>query len=123
MPIQMTKRLALASPWPSTPPMAFTSPWLPAHSVRKARVLVADLAHIGVNGEDRLGDHRINELGDAMKVLGVTDWRLLGEPGKYRDSGMMVNRATTATGVSGKRTSCKLPRTSCRSSGHSARRC
>jgi N-acetyl-1-D-myo-inositol-2-amino-2-deoxy-alpha-D-glucopyranoside deacetylase len=24
-----------------------------------------------------------------MKVLGVADWRLLGEPGKYRDSGMM----------------------------------
>ncbi len=55
----------------------------------EGEVLVADLAHIGVNGEDRLGDHRINELGDAMKVLGVTDWRLLGEPGKYRDSGMM----------------------------------
>ena len=55
----------------------------------EGEVLVDDLAHIGVNGEDRLGDHRINELGDAMKVLGVTDWRLLGEPGKYRDSGMM----------------------------------
>ena len=55
----------------------------------EGEVLVADLAHIGVNGEDRLGDHRINELGDAMKVLGVTDWRPLGEPGKYRDSGMM----------------------------------
>ena len=55
----------------------------------EGEVLVADLAHIGVNGEDRLGDHRINELGDAMKVLGVSDWRLLGEPGKYRDSGMM----------------------------------
>ena len=55
----------------------------------EGEVLVADLAHIGVNGEDRLGDHRINELGDAMKVLGVADWRLLGEPGKYRDSGMM----------------------------------
>lgn len=55
----------------------------------EGEVLVADLAHIGVNGEDRLGDHRINELADAMNTLGVTDWRLLGEPGKYRDSGMM----------------------------------
>ncbi|MFA7265565.1 MAG: N-acetyl-1-D-myo-inositol-2-amino-2-deoxy-alpha-D-glucopyranoside deacetylase [Candidatus Nanopelagicales bacterium] len=55
----------------------------------EGEVLVADLAHLGVNGEDRLGDHRINELGDAMKQLGVSDWRLLGEPGKYRDSGMM----------------------------------
>ena len=41
----------------------------------EGEVLVADLAHIGVNGEDRLGEHRINELGDAMKVLGVADWR------------------------------------------------
>lgn len=55
----------------------------------EGEVLVADLEHIGVNGEDRLGDHRIVELGNAMGELGVTDWRLLGEPGKYRDSGMM----------------------------------
>ena len=55
----------------------------------EGEVLVADLEHIGVNGEDRLGDHRIVELGEAMKALGVDDWRLLGEPGKYRDSGMV----------------------------------
>ncbi len=55
----------------------------------EGEVLVADLAHIGVNAQDRLGDHRINELGEAMTHLGITDWRLLGEPGKYRDSGMM----------------------------------
>ncbi len=55
----------------------------------EGEVLVADLAHIGVNAEDRLGGHRINELGEAMTHLGITDWRLLGEPGKYRDSGMM----------------------------------
>lgn len=55
----------------------------------EGEVLVADLAHIGVNGEDRLGDHRIVELGEAMTHLGISDWRLLGGPGKYRDSGMM----------------------------------
>ncbi|NQU37143.1 MAG: N-acetyl-1-D-myo-inositol-2-amino-2-deoxy-alpha-D-glucopyranoside deacetylase, partial [Actinobacteria bacterium] len=55
----------------------------------EGEVLVADLEHIGVNGEDRLGDHRIVELGNAMKHLGVEDWRLLGEPGRYRDSGMV----------------------------------
>jgi N-acetyl-1-D-myo-inositol-2-amino-2-deoxy-alpha-D-glucopyranoside deacetylase len=55
----------------------------------EGEVLVADLEHIGVNGEDRLGDHRIVELGEAMIALGVEDWRLLGEPGRYRDSGMV----------------------------------
>ena len=64
----------------------------------EGEVLVADLAHLGVNGEDRLGDHRINELGDAMKHLGVTDWRLLGEPGKYRDSGMMGESSNNREG-------------------------
>ena len=29
------------------------------------------------------------ELADAMTALGVTDWRLLGGPGAYRDSGMV----------------------------------
>lgn len=55
----------------------------------EGEVLVPDLEHIGAAHEDRLGDHRIEELGAAMRELGVTDWRLLGEPGKYRDSGMM----------------------------------
>ncbi len=55
----------------------------------EGEVLVADLEHIGVNGEDRLGDHRIVELGAAMESLGVLDWQLLGGPGRYRDSGMV----------------------------------
>ncbi|MGV1036030.1 MAG: N-acetyl-1-D-myo-inositol-2-amino-2-deoxy-alpha-D-glucopyranoside deacetylase [Candidatus Nanopelagicales bacterium] len=55
----------------------------------EGEVLVPDLEHIGAAHEDRLGDHRIEELGAAMRELGVTDWRLLGEAGKYRDSGMM----------------------------------
>jgi len=55
----------------------------------EGEILVPDLEHIGVGGEDRLGDHRITELGDAMTSLGIEDWRFLGGPGKYRDSGMM----------------------------------
>ncbi|MFC8553369.1 N-acetyl-1-D-myo-inositol-2-amino-2-deoxy-alpha-D-glucopyranoside deacetylase, partial [Streptomyces sp. NPDC057273] len=39
--------------------------------------------------EDRLGPHRVGELADAMKELGVTDHRFLGGPGRFRDSGMM----------------------------------
>ena len=31
----------------------------------------------------------MTELADAMAALGVTDWRLLGGPGAYRDSGMV----------------------------------
>lgn len=35
-----------------------------------------------------LGRHRMDELASAMRELGVTDHRLLGAPGRYRDSGM-----------------------------------
>lgn len=55
----------------------------------EGEVLVPDLEHLGAAQEDRLGPHRETELADAMKELGISDWRLLGEPGKYRDSGMM----------------------------------
>jgi N-acetyl-1-D-myo-inositol-2-amino-2-deoxy-alpha-D-glucopyranoside deacetylase len=36
-----------------------------------------------------LGRHRMAELAHAMRELGVTDHRILGGPGRYRDSGMM----------------------------------
>lgn len=36
-----------------------------------------------------LGSHRLGELQDAMRALGVTDVRLLGGAGRYGDSGMM----------------------------------
>ncbi|MFI6459351.1 N-acetyl-1-D-myo-inositol-2-amino-2-deoxy-alpha-D-glucopyranoside deacetylase [Streptomyces sp. NPDC050538] len=36
-----------------------------------------------------LAEERERELAAAMKALGVTDHRLLGGPGRYRDSGMM----------------------------------
>jgi N-acetyl-1-D-myo-inositol-2-amino-2-deoxy-alpha-D-glucopyranoside deacetylase len=53
-------------------------------------ILVPELAHLASSAEDKLGDHRINELADAMKALGITDHRFLAEGEKtYRDSGMM----------------------------------
>ena len=55
----------------------------------EGEVLLDDIAHLAADGEDRLGEHRFHELKAAMEVLGVTDWRLLGEPHKYRDSGMV----------------------------------
>jgi N-acetyl-1-D-myo-inositol-2-amino-2-deoxy-alpha-D-glucopyranoside deacetylase len=54
-------------------------------------VLVPDLAHLAADKEDGLGQHRITELANAMKELGVTDHRFLGGAGHYRDSGMVWN--------------------------------
>ena len=55
----------------------------------EGEVLVPELAHLAAANDDALGQHRITELGNAMASLGVTDWRLLGGPGAYRDSGMI----------------------------------
>lgn len=52
-------------------------------------VLVPRLAYLAADQEDRLGPHRITELAAAMRELGVTDFRFLGGPGRFRDSGMM----------------------------------
>jgi len=55
----------------------------------EGEVLVPELAHLASDKEDALGPHRITELANAMKELGVTDHRFLGGPGTYRDSGMV----------------------------------
>jgi N-acetyl-1-D-myo-inositol-2-amino-2-deoxy-alpha-D-glucopyranoside deacetylase len=54
----------------------------------EGEVLVPELAHVAADRDDTLGQHRIGELKAAMEELGVTDHRFLGEPGKYRDTGM-----------------------------------
>ena len=55
----------------------------------EGEVLVPELAHLASGLEDRLGEHRQTELANAMTVLGVTDHRFLGGPGRFRDSGMV----------------------------------
>lgn len=56
----------------------------------EGEVLVPELAHLASSQEDTLGEHREIELSNAMKALGVTDYRFLGAPKKkWRDSGMM----------------------------------
>ncbi|MEU6983188.1 N-acetyl-1-D-myo-inositol-2-amino-2-deoxy-alpha-D-glucopyranoside deacetylase [Streptomyces sp. NPDC046324] len=55
----------------------------------EGEVIPPELAHLAPDREDRLGAHRVGELADAMKELGVTDHRFLGGPGRFRDSGMM----------------------------------
>lgn len=54
----------------------------------EGEVLVADLAHVASDRENRLGEIRREELASAMKELGVTDHRFLGGFGRFRDSGM-----------------------------------
>jgi N-acetyl-1-D-myo-inositol-2-amino-2-deoxy-alpha-D-glucopyranoside deacetylase len=54
----------------------------------EGEVLVPELAHLAADKEDGLGTHRISELEAAMSELGVTDHRILGGAGRYRDSGM-----------------------------------
>ena len=55
----------------------------------EGEVLVPELARLAADADDRLGPHRERELAAAMAVLGVTDFRFLGGPGRYRDSGMI----------------------------------
>ncbi|MEI2712342.1 MAG: N-acetyl-1-D-myo-inositol-2-amino-2-deoxy-alpha-D-glucopyranoside deacetylase [Nocardioides sp.] len=51
-------------------------------------VLVPDLAHLAYEQDGGLGEHRKDELAEAMAVLGVTDHRFLGGFGRFHDSGM-----------------------------------
>jgi N-acetyl-1-D-myo-inositol-2-amino-2-deoxy-alpha-D-glucopyranoside deacetylase len=52
----------------------------------RGEVIPPQLAHL--TGPD-LGEYRRRELAGAMRALGVRDFRQLGGPGRYRDSGMM----------------------------------
>ncbi len=60
-------------------------------------VLVPELAHLAAEQDDLLGQHRAGELVDAMAELGVTDHRLLGGAGRFRDSGMKWDENGHAT--------------------------
>jgi N-acetyl-1-D-myo-inositol-2-amino-2-deoxy-alpha-D-glucopyranoside deacetylase len=55
----------------------------------EGEILEPDLVHLAADMDDALGEHRIGELAAAMKALGVTDHRILGGAGRWRDSGMM----------------------------------
>ena len=57
-------------------------------------VLVPELAHLAADQEDRLGTHRVEELAAAMEALRVEDYRFLGGPGRWRDSGMAGTPST-----------------------------
>lgn len=54
----------------------------------EGEVLVPELEHLAAGRDDTLGRHRVTELANAMRELGVTDHRFLGGAGRFRDSGM-----------------------------------
>jgi N-acetyl-1-D-myo-inositol-2-amino-2-deoxy-alpha-D-glucopyranoside deacetylase len=51
-------------------------------------ILVPEMEHMASDKDDTLADQRKIELDNAMKALGVTDYRYLGGFKRYRDSGM-----------------------------------
>ena len=51
-------------------------------------ILVPELEHMAADKDDTLADQSQIELDNAMKALGVTDYRYLGGFKRYRDSGM-----------------------------------
>jgi N-acetyl-1-D-myo-inositol-2-amino-2-deoxy-alpha-D-glucopyranoside deacetylase len=55
----------------------------------EGEVILPEVSHLAADQDDRLGEHRQDELAAAMAALGVHDFRFLGGPGTYRDSGMM----------------------------------
>lgn len=52
-------------------------------------ILVPELEGIAAERADQLGGYRIAELAAAMRELGITDHRFLGQAGRWRDSGMI----------------------------------
>ena len=48
-----------------------------------------ELKHLFEAGEHALGEHRRTEMEQAAGILGITDHRWLGGPGRWRDSGMI----------------------------------
>jgi len=65
----------------------------------EGEVLVPGLSHLASAREDRLGEYRVRELAEAMKILGVTDHRFLGGVGHFRDSGMKWGENGHATAL------------------------
>jgi N-acetyl-1-D-myo-inositol-2-amino-2-deoxy-alpha-D-glucopyranoside deacetylase len=55
----------------------------------EGEILLPELAHLAADREDALAAHRLTELRAAMEALGVDDWRILGGPHAFRDSGMI----------------------------------
>ncbi len=55
----------------------------------EGEIHLPEIEQLAADQADQLGGYRIHELATACAALGVTDYRLLGGAGRYRDSGMM----------------------------------
>ena len=55
----------------------------------EGEILLPEIEHLAADREDGLAEHRQQELAASMAALGVTDSRILGGAGRFRDSGMM----------------------------------
>jgi N-acetyl-1-D-myo-inositol-2-amino-2-deoxy-alpha-D-glucopyranoside deacetylase len=55
----------------------------------EGEIHVPELAQLEAAQADQLGGYRLTELAASCVALGVEDHRILGGPGRYRDSGMM----------------------------------
>ncbi|RAK32801.1 N-acetyl-1-D-myo-inositol-2-amino-2-deoxy-alpha-D-glucopyranoside deacetylase [Actinoplanes lutulentus] len=55
----------------------------------EGEIHVPELSQLAAAEADQLGGYRLVEWQRACTALGVTDHRILGGPGRYRDSGMM----------------------------------
>lgn len=64
----------------------------------EGEILLPGMEHLAADDRDTLGAHRMGELAAAMEALGVTDYRVLGGIGRYRDSGMMGTPANDRPG-------------------------
>ncbi|WP_232660479.1 N-acetyl-1-D-myo-inositol-2-amino-2-deoxy-alpha-D-glucopyranoside deacetylase [Pseudonocardia sp. TRM90224] len=56
----------------------------------QGEVIPPELALLDAENADQLGGYRIGELAGACTALGVTDHRMLGGVGRWRDSGMAL---------------------------------
>jgi N-acetyl-1-D-myo-inositol-2-amino-2-deoxy-alpha-D-glucopyranoside deacetylase len=61
-------------------------------------IIPPELEHLAADADGGLGEYRIGELAAACAILGVTDHRFLGGPGRWRDSGMMGEPSNDAPG-------------------------
>ncbi|HZS22516.1 MAG TPA: N-acetyl-1-D-myo-inositol-2-amino-2-deoxy-alpha-D-glucopyranoside deacetylase [Pseudonocardiaceae bacterium] len=63
----------------------------------QGEVLLDELRGLAADRADQLGGYRLAELRAACAVLGVTDQRLLGGIGRWRDSGMVAQPGAKAS--------------------------
>lgn len=66
----------------------------------EGEIVQDDLRGLASDRADQLGGYRVGELTSACAALGVTDHRFLGGLGRWRDSGMVWQRAGRASAVS-----------------------